>query len=448
MTESTASQIQSLVDEATVAHNDYRSDSVAPLLEQVINWPYLNHEVRLWALSLIAIHSQFDSVSSRMPLENIHQKYVACLRADPRFQQIPIWPGRNESMKEPVRVGYFWDFLGSGVDFCFPFLHDRDLYQVVGVTPVGSHYQLRNLGFDKLIEYDPKDLSSAVNQIRAAEIDLLVDLNGRGANPVSDMIIEARVAGRQTMYGNFFSSTHSTSVDSLIGDRAVLDALNPATTHEALVAIEEPIMAVRKASWNHSGSMLAVPSRPRRYRIGTTGKSYKLSDTFLDLLARFLVKNPECSFFYHSCASARYMKDLETRLISRGVDVEQLELFVVGQIEYVDGVRAMDAAIDAFPCNGHLSTVEYLSYGTPIWTLRGDRLTQRYGAMILGHIGLDENVFTDGTCLIDDLARRLVIKTPSSAAALAARVETSRIADPLRATRLFEMAIENCLIAC
>ena len=341
-------------------------------------------------------------------------------------------------MKEPVRIGYFWDFLGFGINCDFPALHDRNLYHVIGVTPARPERDLTDLGFDELIVYDP---------IRSAEIDLLIDLNGRGVNPVSDMIIEARVAGRQTMYANFFSSTQSTSIDSLIGDRILLDVLDPATTHEALVAIEEPIMAWRKASWTYGGPKSPVPARPRRYRIGTSGNAYKLSDIFLDLLARFLVRNPDCSFFYHSCASAHYKSDLEARLVSRGVNVEQLELFIMGQIDYTNGICAMDAAIDAFPCNGHLSTVEYLSHGTPIWTLRGDRLTQRYGAMILGHIGLDENVFTDGACLIDDLSRRLAVKAPASAAALAARVEASRIADPRRATHLFEMAIETCLLS-
>ncbi len=433
------------LNEAFAAHNAMQAESAVTFAEKVIATEGCAPDLARRALGVLLSNAMADSHVDRRPLVEINQRYIAALRADPRYEQVPAWQDRSARLPGAIRIGYFWDYIGRSVDLCFPGFHNRKRYEVIGVTSGNLTRNLGDLSFDRLIEYDPQDISSAVAQIREADIDLLINLNGQGGDEVSDLIMEARVASKQAMYGNFFWSTQSSSIDFLIADQRLLKALDPATTPETLIAIEAPIMAVRNLNWSPHSRQDGVPARPRRYRIGTPGNRLKVSDGFLDLLTQTLAAHPDFSFFYHSCQSPDDLAELRAKLTRRGVESERLELFVSGQIGYVDGINAMDAAIDSIPYNGHLSTVEYLSLGTPIWSLRGDGFAQRYGDMILGCVGLDENIFTDAAALIEDLGRRITLKNASATAALVSKVARSGISEPLRATRLFEKAIEACL---
>jgi len=435
------------LNEAIDAFNTLQNERAVTLAEKVIASESGDPRLTRLALPLVLLNAVNDSLPNRMSLACINRRYVEALREDPRFLSLPPWQGRRARPPGPLRIGYFWDFLGLSVDFCFSAFHNRERYQAIGVAPAGSARRLEGLEFDQVIEYDPADLAGAVEQIRSLDLDLLIDLNGRGNNEASDLIVEARVAVRQAMYGNVFWSTQSDSIDFLILDRTLVGALDPSATRERLVAIEEPIMAVRNTNWFPHDRQTGVPARPRRYRIGTPGNPNKLSESFLDLLAKCLSRIPDASFLYQSCQSLEALAELQRRLTSRGVEAERLELFVSGQIGYVEAINALDAAIDSIPYNGHLSSIEYLSLGTPIWSLYGQGLAQRYGSMILGCVGLEANLFMDPAALIDDLASRIDVKSPLMAADLARQVARSGVSDPLRATRLFEKAIDLCIAA-
>ena len=433
------------LNEAFAAHNAMQAETAVTFAEKVIATEGCAPDLARRALGILLSNAMADSQVNRRPITETNQRYVAAIRADPRYEQVPAWQDRRSRLPGAIRIGYFWDFIGRSVDLCFPGFHNRKRYEVIGVTRGNQTRRSDDLSFDRLIEYDPQDVLRAVAQVREADIDLLIILNGRGGDEVSDLIVEARVASKQALYGNFFWSAQSPSIDFLIADHHLLTGLDPATTPEGLIAIEAPIMAVRNLNWVPHSRQDGVPARPRRYRIGTPGNRLKLSDGFLDLLAKTLAAHPDFSFFYHSCRSPDDLAELSAQLTRRGIESERLELFVSGQIGYVDGINAMDAAIDTIPYNGHLSTVEYLSLGTPIWSLRGDGFAQRYGEMMLGCVGLEENIFTDAAALIEDLGRRITLKDPSATAALVSQVARSGITEPLRATRLFEKAIDACL---
>ncbi len=390
---------------------------------------------------MVALFQSFHGASDQGQLEASQRRYAERLRAHPALSAVePFQPRRARSPNEPARIGYLWDFFGGGVEFCLPKHHDRRQCQVIGIGTMIPGVTAEEMGFDQFVGHDGRGLAQSVAAARALDLDLLIDLNGRGGSWRSDLLVEARVAPLQAAYGNFFCSTFSPATDALIGDKAILAGLVGRTT-ESLIPIDEPIMAVRNRSFVAHSEQRGAPPRPFEHRIGTTGNFWKISDDLIRLIVRVLQAKPNCSFFYASIPSREHVGRLKDRFLAFGANESQIELFPSSKIDYVSSINAIDAAIDSIPYNGHLSTTEFLSMGCPVWSLSGNRLSQRYGRMILGQAELQEYLFDDADALIAAFTQRLTVRTAESSAPISGKLAESRLWDPSRATMLMERAI-------
>lgn len=346
-----------------------------------------------------------------------------------------------------LRVGYLWSFFGVGTEFCFPFHHDRNRFHVIAVMPDSRVCAKELIGVDEILAFPLDDIVTANAIIRAAKIDILVVLDGRGGSTAIDILIETRLSPVQTYFGNVFASTFSPAVDALIGDRVLIDELKKGQGNEHLIAVAEAMMFVRNPFFIPQNSTEILPPRPQKYRIGTTGNTLKLSSDFMDLIAKILIRIPDSSFFYGTFYGREDCELARQQLQSRGVSPDQLELYPRSQSDYAAMIKSIDAAIDSIPFNGHLSTYEFLSQGTPVWSLRGPRLTHRYGEMILGAAGLGDYVFDSADALVEALAVRIEVTSEESRRAIKEKLAESQMGDPLRATRLMEAALETTLLS-
>lgn len=399
-------------------------------------------------LQTMAAAGPFSSALDQAGIAAVNRRYAALIAQE--AATLEIAPREPQARPRPpgagrLRLGYLWSFFGGGTEFCFPFHHDRGRFEVVAVMPDHLDCPKEKIGVDEVVVFPANDPRAANALIRRAKLDLLVVLDGRGGYAAVDILVETGLAPLQAYFGNFFASTYSGAVDALIGDRALIDALRGDGGGERRIAIAEPIMPVRNPFFVPGEGTEGAPPRPCRFRLGTTGNSYKLSSPFMDLAAALLRRIPDSSFYYASfhghedCALAR------RQLESRGVAPERIEFFPSGRGAYSTMINAIDAAIDSVPYNGHLSSYEFLSQGVPVWSLRGPRLTQRYGEMILGAVGLPHHVFDSAEALGDALAAGLEATSGAGREALRRRVVESRLGDPLRATRLMEAALEETL---
>lgn len=400
----------------------------------------------LFALSQILKSATFASNLDQERITSTSALYTQYLRRDPSLKQIPAFLQRKPITQEGKRrIGYFWNFFKNGAEFCFPFHHDRERYDVVAITPGAAPCAVEKLGVDSFIEYPTDDLFGAVRTIRAGEIDVFIDLNGRGGNNYSDLIVEARVAPFQTIFGNFFCSTFSPSIDALVGDRAILEIIAAHRHTERLTPLAEACMFVRNPFNPSHHSPSKILPRKYKYRLGTTGNHLKLSPVFITFMSRIMKQIPDSSFLYASLPYTEKGEYLRFLFRNEGIPDDRIELFSPNEIDYCSGINALDVAIDPIPYNGHLSTYEFLAQGTPVWSVRGPRMTERYGHMLIGHVGMTDWVFESQEELIATLSKNIQVKTPDAAALLRQRVAASALGDPARATRLLEDAIETSI---
>lgn len=402
-----------------------------------------DHESMLFALPMALISSSFASSLDQANITLVSELYTKRLREDPRLRQIQAFSERGRAADKPKRrIGYFWNHFNYGSQFCFPFHHDRDRFEILAVAPSSRPCPPERIGVDRCIEYPDDDLLGAVREIRAADLDILIDLNGRGDSSYADLILEARVAPLQAIYGNFHASTFSPSIDALIGDRAILKLLAAHRHSERLIPLAEACMTVRNQFTHRHNDKINIPPRPYKYRIGSPGNHLKFSSQFFKLIANTLKSIEDSSFFYCHYGNDEYSEYIKYVLLQENIPLDRLEIFSQSRIDYYSMINEMDVALDSLPYNGHLSTYEHLAQGTPIWSLSGPRMTQRYGEMLIGHVGMSEWVFESQEELIASLAKNIQVKTPEAAERLRQRVSDSGLGDPARATRLMEDAIE------
>ncbi len=379
-------------------------------------------------------------------IDDAQRRYVEKLRGHPTMATIPPFDwSRRAAPGEQIRIGYLWDFFGTSAEFCMPKHHDRPRYHVVGIGTRKPGLSAEDLGFEQFIDHSPNGAAATAEAVRAAELDLLVDLSGRGVTWTTDLLIEARLAPRQATYLNFFGSTSSPSMDALIGDAKFLDAFANRGYPERLITVDEMIMAVRNPFWEPHSERRGIPERPFRHRFGTTGNYWKFSDDLIRLIVAVLERIPDSSFFYASIPTRDHVDYLMARFLKFGAPQSRIELFTSKRIDYVSSVNALDAAIDSIPYNGHLSATEFLSLDCPVWSLSGTRPNQRYGDMILSQINERSYLFDDADALVADMARRIAVRDPAASLGIAANVVSSGLIDPVRGTRAMERAYETLL---
>lgn len=426
------------------ANGGFRDEAVICSIELLNMRP--DDDVLLFALSMILNSSTFAGNLDQEKITFISESYTRHLQKDKRLLQIPDFcePPFTGSAKKR-RIGYYWDFFDWGSEFSFPFHHDRERFEVVAVTPATEQCNVEKLGVDSVIKYPTDDLFGAVRTIRAGGLDLLIDLNGRGSNRYSDLILEARVAPLQAIFGNFYASCFSRSIDALIGDQAILEVISAHNHSEQLIPLAEACMPVRNPHHTNAPQQIIIPPRNYKYRIGTTGNHLKIGPVFIKFLSAIMRSIPDSSFFYTSLPFPEKEGYLKTYFQNEGISLDRVELLTESGLDYCSMVNEIDVAIDPTPYNGHLSTYEFLAQGTPVWSVRGPRMTERYGQMLIGHVGMTEWVFDSQEDLIASLAKNIQVKTPEASARLRRRVSDSALGDPARATRLMEDAIETLI---
>jgi protein O-GlcNAc transferase len=114
----------------------------------------------------------------------------------------------------------------------------------------------------------------------------------------------------------------------------------------------------------------------------------------------------------------------------------------VGYVDYLAAYGDVDIALDSFPYNGGMTSMEGLWMGVPLITLRGERFASRLGSTVLSSIGLQELIadspaeyVTTAVALARDMQRLAALR-----AELRGRMSASPLCDPARFTRGLEAA--------
>jgi len=125
------------------------------------------------------------------------------------------------------------------------------------------------------------------------------------------------------------------------------------------------------------------------------------------------------------------------------IPAERLSLLGhTGLDEHLALYGAIDVALDPFPYNGCLTSLETLWMGVPLITLAGDRFVSRVGMSLLTTIGLPELIGQSPVEYVERAAglARDLDRLEALRAGLRARLEQSPLCDRPRFARAIEAA--------
>jgi predicted O-linked N-acetylglucosamine transferase (SPINDLY family) len=294
----------------------------------------------------------------------------------------------------PLRVGYVSaDFRHHSAAYAIlPILraHDKARVTVVcysGVT-VPDHVTAQLRAFSD-VWHDVACLSddALAAQIRADQIDILVDLSGHSGGNRLPVFAQAPAPVQVTAWG-YAASTGLDTVQYFLADPIVVPP-------DALAGYSEEVVSLPSVLCyeppQYAPAVSALPASERGHvTFGAFNRLPKISERALATWAGVLAAVPT-SRLTIKCAGADTPPGrdwLLKHLAAQGVEPERVTL--LGSTPHPDHLAAhgeIDLMLNTFPQNGGITTLDSLLMGVPVVTLLGERVPGRTSASILTTLG-------------------------------------------------------------
>lgn len=238
----------------------------------------------------------------------------------------------------------------------------------------------------------PQELA---DNIRKAQVDVLVDLSGHTGNHRL-LTFAQRPAPVQATWIGYFNTTGMSSVDYFITDPHTSPSASGQLFSEH--ALHLPHTRFCFSAPSYAGEVAAAPMLKNGYvTFGSFNRLPKLTSQVLDVWAEILRATPTSRLILKAAALAdeSVCQQFIERFAKRGIDVARLDLRgASAHHEMLKEYGHLDIALDPFPFNGGMTTLEALWMGVPVVTLEGDTVVSRQSYSALANIGLaDELAF-------------------------------------------------------
>jgi predicted O-linked N-acetylglucosamine transferase (SPINDLY family) len=205
-----------------------------------------------------------------------------------------------------------------------------------------------------------------------------------------------RPAPVQATWIGYFNTTGMSSMDYFITDPHT----SPATGGQLFSehALHLPHTRFCFAVPPYAGDVEPPPMLKNGFvTFGSFNRLPKLSSHVLDTWAQILLGVPASRLILKAAALAddSVCQEIMERFAERGVNAGRLDLRGSSvHIEMLEEYGHMDIALDPFPFNGGMTTLEALWMGVPVVTFAGDTVVSRQTYSALANIGLvDELTF-------------------------------------------------------
>jgi predicted O-linked N-acetylglucosamine transferase (SPINDLY family) len=382
-----------------------------------------------------------------------HEDPQAIVRAnhDWAARQGGAAPGRATPRRrrpERLRVGYVSpEFVKHGFLLCFlPALtrHDRSRHEIFAYSQATAFDRWsaeirRHADHWRSLGYLSIDEQAAV--IRDDRIDVLVNLTGYLAHQRS-LFLE-RSAPVQIAYCNHVGPTGIAAIDARITDAwlepegaSFLDA------DERLIRLGSGYVSYGPPE---APAVDALPAlRNGHVTFGVFNNVAKLSAPALAAWARILDRVPRSRLLIKGYGlSAERARDRVSGMLRRhGIEAARVEMIgrVGDDLANLATVARADVALDPFPFNGGMSTLDALWMGVPVVSLSGPSLVHRIGLTHLSRAGLADLVATGVEAYVE---RAVALATDLDALAtlrrgMRDRLQRSVLFDAERHTRELE----------
>ncbi len=359
-------------------------------------------------------------------------------------------PRRRRGGGEALRIGYISpDFRNHSLAHSFLDViarHDRDGFDwhgyKYGNEPADAITARLAAQFDHFTDLTGRPAASVAGRIREDGIDILVDLSGPTRDSALD-VLEFAPAPVQAHWLGYGATTGSAAVDWLITDRvhtsgAMAAAMTerPAWLETSFMAASRPEIAPERCERTGEG----LP--PAGTVFAAFNASYKLRPDAFSAWLAILRAVPDGVLWL--AAMGETARD-NLRAVAGRQGIAPGRLVFAERRErpaHLARLALADLALDTWPHNGGVTSLDALWAGVPVLALRGATPGARVGASMLHAAGFDDLVFTDRDHLVDravELARDEAARTALKA----------RLADARQGSRLFDVGflareLERC----
>lgn len=317
-------------------------------------------------------------------------------------QELPP-PAQPRRRSEPVRVGYLSSWFDRE-NYMKPVWglinqHDRTRFEInlfsdTNVDQGFPGYQANSS--DQIHETQGLSNKELAEAIRAANIDILVDLNAY-STPARLGLFLSRPAPVTVAWFNHYATSGFPGFDYIIGDDVTIRAEEEEYYCEKVLRLPQSYLSF---SVTHDAPAVVDPPCCKNgfVTFGSLVTMYKLTAPVIGAWSEILRAVPESRLLLANAEldSRVNQEFLASRFADCGVDISQIEFRGPAEHRaFLEYYNAIDVALDAFPYNGGTTTMEAIWQGLPVLTFRGDRWASRTSASILAGTHL-ENFVADG----------------------------------------------------
>jgi protein O-GlcNAc transferase len=327
--------------------------------------------------------------------------------------------------------------------------HDRAAFEVTGIATTpddGSPQRQRLAGaFERFIDAHQQTPAALARQLRAMEVDILVDLNGhtRGDNLA---LLSHRPAPVQASWLGYAGTTAAPFVDFLIADRVV--APDPDAFAEKLALLPRcffPSDAGRAMGTAPTRAEAGLPSDG--FVFCCFNNSWKITAPVFAIWMRLLKQTPD-SVLWLKEAGGKTRANLLAAVQSHGIAPERLVFAAPAPLDvHLARHRLADLFLDTAPYGAHATACDALYAGLPVLTRLGGAFASRVSASLLTAVGLGELIARDW----DEYERRALglARDPARRKAMTEKLASGRSAlfDTPRLARELEAAYRAMLTA-
>lgn len=297
----------------------------------------------------------------------------------------------------PLRIGYVsGDFGAHPVGYLFRDVaryHDRKQFYIHCYSMMRSSDAITEViranadsWIDALLMSDD-ELAEQVHQDR---IDILIDLSGHTAyNRLPSFV--RRPAPVQATWIGYFHSTGMKSIDYFITDPFTTPAGSRQLFSETPVWLPYSRFCYSPPNYAPAIGIRSDAAQGDPVTFGCFNRVEKLVDPVIDAWSLILAAVPESRFVLKSgnLDNTSICDGIRRRFADRGVEGKRLDLRgPSSHAEMLEQYGEIDIALDPFPFNGGMTTLEALWMGVPVVTIVGDGVVSRQTFSALANIGL------------------------------------------------------------
>lgn len=270
--------------------------------------------------------------------------------------------------------------------------HDRSRFEVIAYANVikpDEHTVYLKRYFDKWVDVVQMNDEEMAAQIRADDVDILIDLAGHTHGnrlPVFAM----KPAPIQATYLGFGYTTGLSQIDYFIGDENFCPEGSDPYFSENVLNIQSPVYGYNPPR-HRIPEIEPPPALEKGYiTFGTMTRMIRLNNRLLQVWRQILERVPGSKLRFDQ----KTFEDPETierfygRLEGLGYDRSRVEL--VSTPEHWNGYKNFDIALDCWPHNAGTTTFEALLSGVPVIAKRDRVSVGRLSDMVLTPLGLSD----------------------------------------------------------